>query len=181
MGLANTVGAGSTIELGGERLQVSPRILRHYAEIEAEIIERRGDPFDSIRKNKDIFADSPELLDRFVEKAFDQAKTIREVSLHDIGIYISETWHGQLFAIWLAVRDNNREVWTLDKFVQVFSDEYEERIRVGGEEEARRWMGGIEGTIDKASGEDELGNSTGSPQSTPPEGGPAAPTTKENP
>jgi hypothetical protein len=106
-------------------------------------------------------------MDKFVEKAFEVSKTLGEVSLEDIGRYITETWHGQLFAIWLNIRDNDRQKWTLEYFTKVFSDEYEDKLQSGGEQAAIEWMSGIEKTIDRASGEDELGNLTGSPPSTP--------------
>lgn len=158
MSLAQAVGTGPTIEIGGVTLNAKPRILRHYALLEAEIRQKRGNPFDSIREAKQALADMPELMESFVSQAFDSAMKWKSVSLEDIGEYIQSDWRGQCFAIWLAIKDSAPEDWTFDSFFPMFSDEYEDRIYQDGQEKAAEWLSSIERSIDQGGGEDEMGN-----------------------
>lgn len=162
-GISRTSGVGGTITLEGTSYTVDGRILRHYAEIEAEIIKRRGNPFDLIRQAKDALKDSPEIVREFVSRAFDEALKWRIVSVYDIGLFLEGTWSGTCFALWLAIRDNDRSKLTLEEVSRMYCDEYERRIRKGGAEEAEKWKAEIESVLDQANGTDELGNSTGSP------------------
>lgn len=170
MSLDTAVGVGPTIELGGETLTITPRLVRHFGEMEAEIKKERGNPFDAIREASEALKDTdPALLKEIVSNAFMEARNWKYVSMDDIFEWMSNTWRGQRFVIWLTVRDNDREKWTFDHFSQVFSDEFEERYHRDGALAAQKWVSQIEAAISQASGEDELGNSTGSPQSTPEE------------
>lgn len=165
-GISRPAGAGPTVDFGGEKLQVSGRILRHYAEIEAQIVHLRGNPFDLIRENKDLLADQPELMDRFVDRAFEEAKAWRFVTPHEFSSWLG-TWPGICFTLWLAFRDNDREKYTLNKITEMFSDQYEQLANsTGGSVAADRWKETLTEAINQASGEDELGNSTGGHPST---------------
>lgn len=165
-GLSRTLGVGPTIELGGRKLTVQSRILRHFAEIEAEIIKRRGNPFDLIREAKEALKECPEIMNQFVERAFDEARKWKTVTLLELGEFLNNTWGGTCFSLWLAIRDNDRTNLTLEYVTRQFSDEYEAQLRDFGAEAAQKWKSEIEAAIDQASGGDELGNSTGSPSSS---------------
>lgn len=161
-GLSRAGGVGATIKLGDRTLSVSPRFLRHYAEMEAEVRKLRGNPFDQIREAKDLLKDDPDLMRQFVEAAFIEAKKNKIVTLADIQEFTEDTWSGGCFVIWLAVRDNDRATLTLEKVTELFSDEFEVRLRRDGEAAAAKWRKEIEGVINSAGGDDEVGNSTGS-------------------
>jgi len=168
MSLDSAVGSGPTIEIGGETLTITPRLVRHFGEMEAEIKKERGNPFDCIREAREALGDTDAgLLKEIVENAFLEARKWKYVSVEEIWEWMAQTWRGQRFVIWLTIRDNNREKWTFNYFNEIFSDEYEDRVRNEGPVEAHKWIANIENAIQQASGDDELGNSNGSPKSTP--------------
>jgi hypothetical protein len=47
-GLSRSLGVGGTITLCGQKFRANARILRNYAEAEAEVISRRGDPAEML-------------------------------------------------------------------------------------------------------------------------------------
>lgn len=158
-GISRASGAGPIIDLGGHKLQVRGRVLRYYAEIEAEIINRRGNPFELIRDNKEILKDEPGMMNLFVTRAFDEARQWRFVSGEDFTNFMG-TWPGVCMAVWLAVRDNNPEVFTLSHVTELFADDYEEQLKKSGVGAADNWKESIINAVNQASGDDELGNST---------------------
>lgn len=164
-GISRTSGIGPTITLEGETYTVNARILRHYGEIEAEIIKRRGNPFDLIRQACDALSDHPEHVVAFANKTFDEVLKLRwgAVTLADIGEFLSTTWFGECFSLWLAIRENNPQKLTFKYVSDAFSDEYERRITDDGYESATEWKESIYKAQQQATGTDELGNSTGSP------------------
>ena len=164
-GLARAAGVGSAITLGGRKLKVSARILRHYAEIEEEVRRLRGNPFNLIREAKEALRDDPELMKQFVERAFDEARRAKIVTPNDVQEYLSDTWSGGCFALWLALRENDPQAVTLQWVSQNFCDEFESRLKRDGQEAAAKWREEIDHAINSAGGEDEVGNSTGSPSS----------------
>lgn len=168
-GASRTFGTGPVMTLGGRSLSVNSKLLRCYAEIEAEIINRRGNPFDLARQAAAAFADTPETALLVVQRAFEEAKSWRFVAISEIWRWIDETWAGRCFSVWLAVRDNDPQTLTFDEVSRMYSDEYEDRFRKGGFEAAEEWADSIVRKIIQADGEDELGNSNTSPASGGPE------------
>lgn len=164
-GISRTVGVGPTIMLGGRSLTVSGRILRHYAEIEAEIIRQRGNPFDLIRQMSEAMPDRQDMALLVVTRAFQEAKSWRTVLIPEIGDWLNSTWGGRCFRTWLAVRDNDPDKLTLEEVTRLYSDEYQDIVRTKGAVAAEQWDQSIENAVDQASGDDELGNLSGSPLS----------------
>lgn len=139
-GLSRVAGIGPTIRLGGETLTVHGRTLRHYAELEAEIIRLRGDPFDLIRKRRKELS---RLGDELVEKLFNQIDVKwRIVRIEEIHEWLSSL-SGRVFSIWQAIRHNG-EKHTLDWTTETLS-----RSSV-------KWAQ-MEKAVNQASGLDELG------------------------
>jgi len=164
-GISRAAGVGPLITLCGEQYEVQGRILRHYATIEAEIIKRRGNPLQLVRECIEGLAgaesvsevfDNPEMLTRLVSVMFDEAKRWR---------HLNEEWHGTVVATWLAIRHNDPKRLTVDKVGEMVSDDYEDRMRKEGMEAAEQLIADIFAAIDQAGGEDEMGESTGSPSS----------------
>ena len=159
-GLSRPLGAGPHVTIGQHSLRLDGRILRHYAEIEAQILHRRGKPHDLIRGLSETFQGSDDAIQAVTDAAFEAAKSWAVVGGRDYAEWV-DTWPGQCFTIYLAVRDNDRKFYTLDKVTEIVSDEYEKVLRSDGNHAAAEWLGGIIDGINQASGDDELGNSTG--------------------
>lgn len=175
-GISRTVGVGPTVTLGGRSLTVSGKILRHYAEIEAQIMEARGNPFDLIRQLAEAMPDRHDLSHAVVAKAFVEAKSWRMVTIDEIGEWLDGTMRGRCFRTWLAVRDNDRAALTLEAVTEQYADEYERILHKDGPRAAEDWDTGICRAIDTAEGSDELGNSNTSPST-----GAAAELTEQSP
>ena len=151
-GLAQAAGIGPTIDLDGEKLFVTGKIIRHYALMEAEIIKlRHPTPLEMVRTIKDDYKDSPDLFERFARIAIQEAKTWGVVTRTEIFEWLQTTMSGFVLTIWLAVRDNNKDKWTFERTRDLICDKLEEP---GGDE----WKASVEEAIDQASGETELGN-----------------------
>lgn len=105
-GLSRVAGIGPTVRLGGETFTVRGRTLRHYAELEAEIIRLRGDPFELIRSNRDMLS---RFGDELIEKLFNQIDVKwRIVRIEEIHEWLT-TLHGRIFSIWQATRHNGEK------------------------------------------------------------------------
>jgi len=159
-GISRPAGAGPTVDFGGEKLQVSGRTLRHWGEIEAQILAQRGDPFDGIASMVNSFTGRKDVLQLVVETAFDKARSWRFVTAEEVGAWFNE-WDGICFSIWLSLRDNNPEKITLDYVTQVVGDTYEGIVQKEGVEAALQWRESLTDAIGQASGDDNLGKPTG--------------------
>lgn len=192
-GISRTAGVGPMVKIGGQHWTLTGRILRHYGEIEAEIIKHRGNPFELIRQAAEAFGDRVDLLDEAFNRAFEQARTWRNVGQVDFFDFLN-TWRGTCMAVWLAMR-HNKPGLTFDEVMGMIGDEVEDRQRAAAKEardkaaneplpegyleEEREvyardvvvtarskaqqdFLRELERAIDQATGEDELGNSTGS-------------------
>lgn len=175
-GVAKVAGIGPVVTIGGRRLTVSGKILRHYAEIEAQIIQLRGNPFDLIRQLGEALPDRQDLALIAVQKAFVEARTWRIVTILEMNDWLASTWAGRCFRTWLAVRDNDLPTLTLEAVTQMYTDDYERIAMRQGGVAAEKWDSVIDSAIDQAEGVDELGNSTTSPST-----GSAAETTEPSP
>jgi hypothetical protein len=112
-GLYLYTGCSPTIRLAGETLPVRQLRLRDYGQIEAEILQQRGNPFELLRSiacSIGIHAGANELLRallEFVEQRYCRA------SFSDVCAWM-ETWPGRLCSLWLAVRHTNPAKQTLE-------------------------------------------------------------------
>lgn len=159
-GISRVAGEGPSITLCGHSLKVSGRVLRHYAEMEAEIIaKRKPTPLDMVRQAREDFAGDPVAFEVFARVAIQEAKNWATVTRVELAEWMTDTMTGLTFAIWLSVRDNDPDKYTLEKVVRLYMDEEEIRIKKEGEEAAAKLRKEIEDAIDQASGQDELGNS----------------------
>jgi len=138
-GLSRVAGIGPTIQLGGETLTVRGRTLRDYAELEAEIIRLRGDPFDVIREYREELS---QFGDELIEKLFNQIDMKwRIVRIEEIHEWLA-TFLGRVFSIWQATRHNG-EKHTFDWTVKILSRSPAEWAQ-------------IERAVNQASGLDEI-------------------------
>lgn len=159
-GVARAVGAGPTIKLGGETFTLNAKILRHYAEIEAEIIGSRVDPFDVIRQMGAACAGNPDLAREVVAQAFLEAKNWRVVTIGEIYTWLDNTVKGRCFRVWCSIRENDPQRLTLDVVSQLYLNDYEAIAMSKGAVAAEAWDTAISRGVDIAEANDELGNST---------------------
>ncbi len=105
-GLTWITGCGPTITLEGQTLIARGRSLRDYGIIEAEIICRRGNPFDRMRfVARMVKEDSSAERDGLARLFNDISARWCRVNRAEVFAWL-DTWPGRLFALWLAVRKN---------------------------------------------------------------------------
>jgi len=175
-GSSRAFGVGPTIQLRGKTYTVNGRIFRHYAEIEAEVIRLRGNPFEMIPQARDVLSGELATLSFVLREIFNEARRWRFLSHADFHEFL-DSWRGEVMQLWMAIRHNDPEL-TLDAVMEMFGDEVENITRTKGVKESLEWRDKVSEAIAQASGEDPLGNSTGSVP-TPPE--PNEPTTATPP
>lgn len=159
-GISRAAGVGPTITLCENTFHVKGRILKRYAEIEAEIIKHRGSPFDHLKELKNIFADDKELLLETAKMCFQIAKTWRFVTADELSEWLNNTISGRVFLIYLCVQHNDPTL-TLEKVSELYFDELENAGQRGGQSARNEKIAEIERAINQASGDDQLGNLTG--------------------
>lgn len=160
--LSRAAGVGPRITLGGRSLSVRAKLVESLAEIEAEIVKLRGNPFDCVRQAAEALHDKPDVLDRIVDRAFFEAQRWNFVSQADIQEFMTQSRKGMMFCLWLSVRDNDPSP-TLEEVETWVSNEFSDIFKARGEKEANEWMKSLFSAMNQADGEDELGNSNGSP------------------
>ena len=149
--LAQVAGMGPTIELGGHRLVVKGRIIRHYALMEAEILKKREpNPLQIIRDLKEDFVNNPEMFERLARVAIQEAKDWAMVTNLELSRWMTTTMDGFMFTVWLAVRDNDPSEWTFERVRDLTCDELEK--------DGDKWRETVDTAINQASGDGELGN-----------------------
>jgi hypothetical protein len=155
-GLSRVAGVGPSITLGGKSYQVRGKTLEYYAALEAEIIKTRGgNPFEMIVDSAAILKNDPELLRQIIQTLAAEAKEWRFVRDWDVIVFLS-TSRGRSLHLWLCIKHNAGAPSRDDCHVQ-----YMREVAVRGREGAQVWQDEIDNAIKQASGEDELGNSTG--------------------
>lgn len=169
-GLSRTAGCGPLITLGDRTFSTSTRILRHYARIEAEMLKRRIDPFEMLRRLCDQLPERQDLAQMAIAQVFAQAMQWGFFTESDLWHFLQDTTHGRVMSVWLAVEHNEPHP-TFDEVRELYCNHYDDlRTSVADPVEglaiAEQWADGIWSAITQATGEDELGNSHGSPSST---------------
>jgi hypothetical protein len=167
-GVSRTAGVGPTITLGGRLLAVNTRVLRHYGLIEAEMLKQRGNPFDLIRQLGAALPEREGLMVVAVQKAFEQVMNWGYVTLPDMYHWMENTPHGRCYTVWLAVQHHDVTFeWVRDAFWDQYDDlRTSETDVTEGLAKAEGWSDEIFAAVMQASGQDEVGNSSGSPASS---------------
>lgn len=117
-------GIGPTIRLCGETVILRALRLRDYGLIEAEILRRRGNPFDlfrdvcrvlgSDRRHSTVEARNRVPHTLFEDLFFEIERRWRHVSFCDLDAWLG-TWPGRLFVLWLMVQSANPQRYTLER------------------------------------------------------------------
>lgn len=154
-GAAQASGGAPSLELNGERLLLAPLTFKVWGLLEAEVKSRRGNPLDLIRENKDMFAGAPELLETFVRKSFQEAKSWHIVSRSEVFSWM-QTIDGTVYTLWLLVRDNNPEKYTYEYIAEAV---WAETLKATKDPEKHSgYLQKLHNAIDSAAGLDPLGN-----------------------
>lgn len=107
----------ATIRLGGETVVLHALRLYDFALIESEILRRRGNPFDLLRRIAERFPVPDDPHDDVLPALFQEVeRRWCRVSYREMRAWL-DTWSGRLFALWLAIRNANPGRYTLE-FVQ---------------------------------------------------------------
>lgn len=137
------------MRLRGESYRVRGRTLRHFAELEAQLIHLRGDPFVDIRRLPEFIYDA-DTLHATVQELFVQAdQQWAEVDDADCLRWANDTWSGRCFSAWQAIRDNDPGRFTLEYVSQAVLS----AVDAGRSEEVEH----LRQAIQQANGDDELG------------------------
>jgi len=149
-GLARLRGIGGTVSLGDRRFTVRGRTLGDYAELEARMLELRGDPFHVLRwlcREASLYGVSAKLVERLRTNEDDWWS----VTIADAMEWLS-TLEGRVFGLWLAIRYSGVSLeWVQECFVEE-SEKAEAEQSFG----ADLWWQPIQTALDLANGEDEL-------------------------
>ncbi|MGE3314003.1 MAG: hypothetical protein AB7O26_02725 [Planctomycetaceae bacterium] len=105
---------GATIRLGDETVVLHALRLCDYALIESEMLRRRGNPFDLLRRIAARFSIPEDPVDDVLPALFQEVdKRWCRVSYREIRAWL-DTWPGRLFGLWLSIRDANPARYTLE-------------------------------------------------------------------
>lgn len=154
--LASVSGGIVDVQVAGKTYRLSAVTLGHYAQIESRLIaKRKGDVRDAVR----VAVAEAQLLPEeirvpFIKDAFERLKDPVDVSIQEV-MYWMTTPAGMLYTIALCALENHPEfAGDVDAALSVFSKVSADAIELVAEK------------MKKASGEEELGNSSGRESTT---------------
>jgi hypothetical protein len=143
--------APAQFELGGKWLQINNRILKYLGEAEQVILARRSDPFKLARDNAELFKDQPEMQKELVRLAMVEATTRSNfVTRLEIARWLDTTLDGAAFALYLAVRENDRQFYTFEKVRELFLDELDDVAAKNGQAAVEQRIQQAKDAIDQA-------------------------------
>lgn len=172
-GASRMFAAPVEITLGGRKFKAKGRLARYYGEIEQHLLSQRADPFQVVREHLSEFADNKELQEVMMRAAVAEACRMKTVTGLELREWMN-TVPGTAYISWLAIRDDAPDVtreqiqeWLLediDDVTQKLAEIEDLRPEDAQERAQERVMGELHDSLDRASGEDQMGNSTGPPK-----------------
>ncbi len=154
-GLSRVAGVGPGVTLGGKTWQIRGKTAEYYAAMEAEVIKTRGsNPFEMLVESSVALKSDPELLRQVVRELADKCKSWRFVDDLDMWDFL-RTARGRSLHLWMCIKHNTGAPDRDETHVQ-----YMRELAVKGKD-AQAWQDEVDNSIRQASGEDQLGNSTG--------------------
>ena len=169
-GASRMFAAPTELTLGGRTLQVDPRVAHLRGQIEQHILESKPNPLEVARNNVELFSGSPDMQAELLKLGMQEACRAKSVTRMEFVEWIN-TVEGTIYVLWLQTRACNSPPPTLDEIKGLYDDDLETVIQQLGaastEEDvadaAESVLQKIQDKMNRASGEDELGNSTGPP------------------
>ena len=107
MSITAIAGVGPTIQWEGRTFTVKGRTLGHYAQVEAEIIKRRGgNPLTMLAEAAKELKGDLAALNALASVISEHVTTWNSVTYRD-HIQFGRSAYGEAFTIWLAIRHND--------------------------------------------------------------------------
>lgn len=157
-GLSRVAGIGPRVTLNGQDYQVRGKTNRFFAEVQAEILKLRGDPFQMIvdagRRGK--LENDPDLLNRIADVVAEKFRTWGMVTYSDYLDFL-RTPEGDAFTAYHCLRQDAPEI-TLDDVRDYIINM---KFKGLGDEAAKKEVEALDDAILAASGEGHSGNSNG--------------------
>lgn len=166
-GVSRVAGVGPTVKLGGRTYVIRAKIIEDLGLIEAEVVKRRGNPFDMLRQAADSLKDHPDVLERVVTQVLYDAKNWNFVDSTELYRFLYDSHDGFMFALWCCLRRDAKGL-TLEDVNRLYAEEFQTLFSTKGAEAATEFKDSLQRAIQQAEGEDELGNSTGSTSAVEP-------------
>lgn len=155
-GLSHVAGIGPRVTVNGKSYQVRGKTNRFYAELEAELLKLRGDPFDMIveaAKRGNIDND-PTLVRKVAEVVVTQFRNWRTMTYKDYAIFMDSAT-GDALTVYHCLKQDAPEL-TFEDVKHVITE-----MRFSNSDAAREELNALFTAIEQASGENPLGNSNG--------------------
>jgi hypothetical protein len=150
--------------IGGRKLRINPQVAEMRGEVEQHILSLRPNPLQVARDNVELFAGSPALQSELMRLAMQEACRIKSVARFELAEWLA-TVEGTVYILWLQSKDCNQPSPTLDEIGELYDAEVQLAIDAAEGGNAKEVAGDvlerIQEKMNKPSGEDELGNSTG--------------------
>ena len=163
-GASRVFAAPATVTIGGKEYFVKGRIAQHVGEVEQHILSRRPDPLKVFAESAPLFDDRPDLLEKMAKTAMERATAARFATQDEVAAFF-DTMEGTAFAIWLSIRDSAADLQKPDGWKEVHRlllEEVDNLAEALSRDEAERQVvEKVHGAINRASGADPRGNSTG--------------------
>lgn len=166
-GESRAFGAGGTVFFDGRTVPVRPRDNFFDGFIEAEVVKARGNPMDLVVAAAAGMKDSNGAVDEktlvlLVSSVMQEAKTWRNCTDWEKRVFLA-TPFGEALTLWYCLKAGFDSNWTIDRVRYVMGESLRAAIKAGNQAiaEWNGWRNGLFEAIDKAGGEDLLGNLTG--------------------
>lgn len=155
-GLSHVVGIGPRVTINGKSYQVRGKTNRFYAEVGAEILKLRGNPFDMIVDAgiKGRISGDPDVVSQVANVVATQFRNWKSVTYSDYLEFIN-TPAGNALLVYHCLRTDAPEL-TYDDVLHTWTE-----LRFSADPEAEKTIADVVKAIAQASGEDQLGNSNG--------------------
>lgn len=162
-------GVPGELTLAGHVYRLNPKVARKYGQIEAKILSLRPDPIKMMKRAYDEFNGFPEVQESIIRQGMEQARKARFVTAEETRDYLY-TPDGTIFLIYICAVDFDASL-TEEQVRTDYLDEVDRRavdysalglaMQVAASRAQAEVMEMCHEVIDRISGEDALGNSTG--------------------
>jgi hypothetical protein len=160
-----------TVNVRGREVKLRPRIILHHALIEERILSRRADLLAELVGVAAAFEANEPYQTKLLKEGLEAAKHARWALPEDERQYLS-TLPGMAYLLSLQAKDVNSDPPSEDQWLEWLSDDFDELYQIKmleGLDLRDAHKAAYDAVVDKymrhstrASGEDDLGNSTGS-------------------
>lgn len=158
-GLSRTAGIGPRVTINGKEYQVRGKTNRFYTEVEAELLKLRGDPFEMIveaGKQAKLHQDV-DLLNQIADVITAKFRNWRVMTYWDY-IEFMNSPTGDALTVFHCLKQDDPTL-TFDEVKYWLTT-----TRILGDKKGSEEIDAVFKAINVASGEDQLGNSTGQPR-----------------